>query len=88
MFQDGTYECRSIPLGGVRRLLLFTDGVLEVENQDGEAFQQSGLLKVFSEARGDRIEEVLGDILGSVRSFAAEGRFADDVCLLGLEITG
>ena len=87
LFGSGVYETRSMRLLDVRRLILFTDGVFEVENREGEAFLQNRLAEVAGHARGDGIEAVLDDILERVRTFAENEQFNDDVCLLGVEIS-
>lgn len=86
LFQDGDYETRSIKLDGVKQLLLFTDGIFEVENRKGEAFLQNRLVQVVSEDECEGVEALLDRVLTRVLSFAQSSQFDDDVCLLAMEI--
>lgn len=86
LFGGGVYETQSLRLLDVQRLFLFTDGIFEVENAEGEAFLQNRLAEVVGIAEGRAIEEVLDDILRRVLAFAGSRQFNDDVCLLGMQI--
>jgi sigma-B regulation protein RsbU (phosphoserine phosphatase) len=86
LFQEGTYETRSMKMTGIQQLLLFTDGIIEVENREGEAFLQNRLVQVVSEDQCEGVEALLDRVLARVLSFAQSQRFDDDVCLLGMEI--
>ena len=85
LFQDAPYQSHRMSLDGVEQLLLFTDGIFEVENREGEAFLQNRLVKVVGEAEGG-IDELLDSVLNRVLAFAHSEQFDDDVCLLGMEV--
>jgi len=85
LFQDTRYRTNRADLEGIEQLLLFTDGITEVENPEGEAFLQNRLMEVVGEVDGG-VEEVLDGVLERVLSFASSERFDDDVCLLGMEV--
>ena len=76
----------SIPLAGVKELLLFTDGIYEVENAEGEAFLQNRLVRTVGRVSGFELEKQLDAILSEVKSFTEGGGFDDDVCLLGMKL--
>lgn len=80
------YGSNSIGLGGIRRLLLFTDGVLEAENEAGEQFLDSRLLGIAGRNPGKPLDVWLDGILDTVLDFSEGHHFDDDVCLLGVEI--
>jgi sigma-B regulation protein RsbU (phosphoserine phosphatase) len=84
--RDASYPVTVIPLAAIRRLILFTDGVLEAENQQGEPFFEKRLIEIVAEHRGDTLEHLLDDILARVLEFSHSSHFDDDVCLLGAEI--
>lgn len=86
LLPDAEYGEESIPLAGVKKLLLFTDGIYEVENADGEAFLQNRLVRTVSKAKGKSLEEMLDSILSEVKVFTEGGGFDDDVCLLGMSL--
>lgn len=87
LFPDSEYETQSMKLDGIRQLLLFTDGIIEVENREGEAFLQNRLVQVVSEEQPEGVDALLERVLTRVRSFAVSRQFDDDVCLLGMEIS-
>jgi sigma-B regulation protein RsbU (phosphoserine phosphatase) len=80
------YPRQSLPLDGIRRLILFTDGVLEAENRQGEPFFEQRLVDIIGNRTGGTLEDLLDEILGSVLAFSEARHFDDDVCLLGVEI--
>ena len=72
----------------IKQLMLFTDGIIEVENPDGEAFLQNRLVQAVSEEQCSGVDLLLDRVLDRVLSFAESQRFDDDVCLLAVEIEG
>lgn len=81
-----TYPIHTLDLTDVQRLLLFTDGVLEAENDEGEQFMNQRLLQIASQDPQKDIEEWLETIIETVLDFSDSHHFDDDVCLLGLQI--
>ncbi len=86
LLPEANYGVESIPMEGVKTLLLFTDGIYEVENSDGEAFLQNRLVQTVKRARAEDLETQLDTILSEVKSFTEGGGFDDDVCLLGMKL--
>lgn len=84
LLPNASYGVESIPLEGVKSLLLFTDGIYEVENSEGEAFLQNRLVQTVSRAAGNDLEKMLDAILYEVKGFTEGEGFDDDVCLLGM----
>jgi sigma-B regulation protein RsbU (phosphoserine phosphatase) len=85
--RDSYYPTTSIPLDSIRRMILFTDGVLEAENQQGEPFFEKRLIEIIANHSGDTLDHLLDDILASVLKFSQAQQFDDDVCLLGIEVS-
>lgn len=86
LFHKAEYENSRLALGGIRRMVLFTDGVLEASNPAGEAFLEGRLLKTLGEARTMPLEETLDHVLSRVLAFCESHKFDDDVCVLGVEV--
>lgn len=86
LIPNAEYGSESIPLAGIENILLFTDGIFEVENSMGEAFLQNRLVKTVAEARGKDLENMLDHILEKVKDFTSGDGFDDDVCLLGMRL--
>jgi sigma-B regulation protein RsbU (phosphoserine phosphatase) len=84
--RHATYPVTSIPLDSIQRMILFTDGVLEAENQQGEPFFEKRLIEIIASHSGDTLDHLLDDILASVLTFSQARQFDDDVCLLGVEV--
>ena len=80
------YPAGEIPLEGVKRLLLFTDGILEAENPDGEPFLENRLMETAGSCNGETLEQMLDLVLNRVLQYSDSHHFDDDVCLLGVEV--
>jgi sigma-B regulation protein RsbU (phosphoserine phosphatase) len=81
------YPTLDIDLVEIDRILLFTDGVLEAENQSGEPFFENRLMEIIAMKAEEPLESLLDGVLQSVLGFSEGQRFDDDVCLLGIELT-
>lgn len=73
------------PLDAIERLLLFTDGLLEAENGEGEPFFEERLMASVARCSGVPLQEMLDGVLNDVLSYSRNHTFDDDVCLLGME---
>lgn len=80
-----TCECALAP-GDV--LLLFTDGLFEVTDPDGDDFGAERLLEAAKRRMQLPLGELLDGLIEEVRSFAEGEEFEDDACLLGMEVAG
>jgi len=68
-------------------LMLFTDGLFEIEDPDGhEAFSRRRLLEAARSRAGLTASEMFHGILQEIREASPEAGFGDDVCLLGVEL--
>jgi sigma-B regulation protein RsbU (phosphoserine phosphatase) len=86
LLPGASYGSSEIDLGGIRRILLFTDGVLEAENEEGEQFLENRLLGIAGGDQEKPLDGWLDGILDAVLDFSEGHHFDDDVCLLGIEI--
>ncbi len=82
-----SFPTNEIELSEIDRLILFTDGVLEAENQSGEPFFENRLMKIIQRKSGESLDGLLNDILDNVLAFSNQKQFDDDVCLLGVDVT-
>lgn len=80
------YPAGEVPLSEVTRLLLFTDGILEAENEEGEPFLEKRLMEIAGACRSASLEEMLDIVLTRVLQYSDGHHFDDDVCLLGMEV--
>jgi phosphoserine phosphatase RsbU/P len=87
LFHGSGYPTLTLPLNEVRRIVLFTDGVLEAENQQGEPFFENRLMEIIKRNAASDLDHLLDGILTSVLEFSETNHFDDDVCLLGIEVS-
>lgn len=67
------------------RLVFYTDGVVECQNEEGELYGQDRFLSLLQGLKKEPIACILDNVLDSLKVFAGGARFQDDVTLLGIE---
>ena len=67
-------------------VMLFTDGLFEVENATGAFFNEEQLCATASRHAGLVPEEFFDRVLGDIRNYSQSETFADDVCIVGMQI--
>lgn len=87
LIRNASYPSLMISIKELDRLVLFTDGVLEAENREGEPFFENRLLHIISSNRDILLEELLDSILNAVLDFSHNHHFDDDVCLLAVDFS-
>jgi len=88
LFEDPPYLTSEVTLAPGDFLMLFTDGLYEVQGQNEELYSQERLTMDVQNLL-DRPPAVLFDeLLGIVRAFSVNGQFDDDVCLVGMDFAG
>jgi len=87
LIRDCAFPTTTMPLASIRRMILFTDGILEAENPFGEPFFEQRLKDIIARNTGKPLHATLDAILAGVLDFASARHFDDDVCLLGVELT-
>jgi sigma-B regulation protein RsbU (phosphoserine phosphatase) len=87
LIRGSAYPTISLPLDSLKRMILFTDGVIEAENQQGEPFFENRLMEIIARNSGEPLGDMLDGILKSVLDFSKTLHFDDDVCLLGVDIS-
>jgi sigma-B regulation protein RsbU (phosphoserine phosphatase) len=86
LVKGAIYPTLQIDLVEIDRILLFTDGVLEAENQSGEPFFENRLMEIIAMKSAGSLESMLDGVLSSVLAFSEGQRFDDDVCLLAFDL--
>jgi sigma-B regulation protein RsbU (phosphoserine phosphatase) len=86
IFDDAQYDSSSCKLSAGDTLLLFTDGLFEVEGTDAQYYDQARLLRSVSQRTSLCADELCKQLVAEVQQFAATKDFADDVCLIAMEI--
>lgn len=81
------FEEKELTLEQGDRLLLYTDGVTETQNERGEFFECHRLCRSFSAQSQQLPEDVLQNLLTNLRDFRGGGPFLDDVTMVALTVT-
>jgi sigma-B regulation protein RsbU (phosphoserine phosphatase) len=79
---EARYATRSVPLQCGDRLFLYTDGVTEALNLQGEQFSEQRLQCLLRKATGDSPQEMIDRVMQGIRSFAAGAPQSDDITIL------
>ena len=64
-------------------VMMYTDGLYEMESPAGEEFGEDRLLAAAVRAGGLPLERLFPALTDAAADFAGEGGFNDDVCLVG-----
>jgi len=88
LFEKTDYPTCRCPLAPGDLIFLFTDGIYEVTNEQGEEFGQERLLQAVRKRIQLPAEQLFGQLLADVQGFSGSPEFEDDVCLVGVEAAG
>lgn len=86
LFDDAQYLTDERPVAAGDQVLVFTDGLFEVENAHAEAFGIDRLRESIRRHTGLPLTKFMQDIFTEIEIFAGDRAFPDDVCLVGVEI--
>ncbi|HVV01547.1 MAG TPA: SpoIIE family protein phosphatase [Verrucomicrobiae bacterium] len=85
IFEDSAYSsCRAKFKPG-DMIMLFTDGLFEVQNLGNEVYTQQQLLHQTSRWQHLPAGELFDELLAEIKNFSGDNGFSDDVCLVGIE---
>ena len=77
------YDCGSIQLEAGDLLFVFTDGVIDAIDDDGEEFGEQRLLSLLSELPNMSADDTRDRVMGELNKFVGDARQQDDItCLL------
>lgn len=85
--EDFIYEERNLTLAAGDLLLLYTDGVTEAENQQGDMFGEERLTEYVKGRSGHSLEIILDGLLDKVRDFSGRKELGDDFTVIALRKT-
>jgi sigma-B regulation protein RsbU (phosphoserine phosphatase) len=87
LFAESTYPTNSCELAPGDLVMLFTDGLFEVEGTDSQEYSQDLLLESVRKNASLHCPDLFTAILGEIQNFSVTHEFSDDVCLVGLEVS-
>jgi PAS domain S-box-containing protein len=88
LFDDPPYQTSEITLNRGDFLMLFTDGLYEVQGQNEELYSQERLMLDVKSFLNHPPGILFDELLNVIRAFAVNGEFDDDVCLVGMDYVG
>ena len=68
------------------RVIMFTDGLFEAATPNGEEFGPERLAAALAHEAGQPLDATLTTLLGQVTEFCGGAAFADDVCVVAIEV--
>jgi sigma-B regulation protein RsbU (phosphoserine phosphatase) len=86
LFDDAVYANNECELSPQDTLLLFTDGLFEVEGPDGDIYDYRRLLEAVNRRRGLPAFQLCQEVIEEVERFSEGKHFSDDVCLVAMEV--
>ncbi len=85
LFGEASYQSTEVQLAPGDLIMLFTDGLYEVQNTQRELYTQD-LLTAGAKLRITLpASQLFDELIAEVRQFSDSGQFSDDVCLVGME---
>ena len=88
LFEDPPYQTSEINLAPGDLVMLFTDGLYEVQGPNEELYSQERLIMDMKGRLSRPAAQLFDELLAAIGSFSVDHEFADDVCLVGMEYTG
>ncbi|HEX4086548.1 MAG TPA: SpoIIE family protein phosphatase [Chthoniobacteraceae bacterium] len=86
LFPEAVYKARECAITPGDLIVLFTDGLFEVDNEQNEEFGEKRLLETVKRSIRRPLEEMVNDLFSEIDRFSAGRGFTDDVCLVGVEL--
>jgi sigma-B regulation protein RsbU (phosphoserine phosphatase) len=80
------FEEKSLVLEPDDRLLLYTDGVVEAQDEQGNFFGLSRLCSAFGAQRAHPPEAMIRKLLEELRAFRGKDEFQDDISMVALRV--
>jgi sigma-B regulation protein RsbU (phosphoserine phosphatase) len=86
VFENATYKTFQGEAKPGDLILMFTDGIFEVEGAAGDYFDQQRLIRAVERRLSAPTEELIEGLLTETREYSMQHQFGDDVCLVGVEL--
>ena len=86
IFPEAHYQSSTHPLQPEDFIMLFTDGLFEVENSKAELFTEERLRGAVEHFSDLRPEPLVQAVLHEVETFSGGAPFTDDLCVVGVHI--
>ena len=87
LFDEARYRNCECPMAVDDFIMLFTDGLFEVEADDDKIYSRERLVAAVRERVRLPSAKMLAELFGEIRLFSKSTEFSDDVCLVGMDVT-
>ena len=87
LMEDAKYQSSEILLSPGDLLLLYTDGLIEVQSPNSDLYTQQLLQSAVQRLLNDPAPKLFDALLDEVGKFSGGAPFSDDVCLVGMEVS-
>lgn len=84
--EDYQYQSSKIILNQKDKLFLYTDGVTEAMNGEGEIFSDERMFRVINGLQGKDVKGMIGGIRREIDNFVEDTPASDDVTMLALTL--
>jgi sigma-B regulation protein RsbU (phosphoserine phosphatase) len=88
LFENPPYQTTEINLAPDDLMMLFTDGLYEVQGPNEELYSQERLIMDVKDRLDRPAAQLFDELLAAIGGFSVDHEFADDVCLIGMEYQG
>ena len=88
MFDGAEYQSASAKLDPGDFLVIYSDGVSDAVNREGELFEEARLRRIIGESKGEMAQELATAIWEGVKTFTAGAPQSDDITVLVVQYKG
>jgi len=86
LFEQSVYTSDRCPLHPEEMIMLYTDGLYEVESPDGNLYTMEQLIGAVRHRLELPAPQLFDELLAEIRTFANASTLEDDMCLVGVEV--
>ena len=87
LFDEAKYRTCERPVAVDDFIMLFTDGLFEVEAADDKIYSRERLIAAVRERVRLPSAKMIAELFGEIKLFSNRAQFSDDVCLVGMDVT-
>jgi sigma-B regulation protein RsbU (phosphoserine phosphatase) len=85
LFEEAIYQTSEVKFSPRDLVMLFTDGLYEVQDEEHELYSQNMLIADVDKRAQLSASDLFDQLIERMQRFSADGKFSDDVCLVGIE---
>ncbi len=82
------FEEEQIDLHDGDKIILYTDGVVEYQNNEEEFFGEERFYSLLNDLRHETVEKLIDEVVTSIIAFGKGKEFQDDITLVAIEYKG